>query len=371
MFNVDSSATSCPANLTGSITLRHSPDFFRTQNISGPNTGTEQRPGSSIAIDVNQLPYTREFVDDYRARMKEDPDPEAQFAFAKYLIEAARIIGDDMTTKGEVRSGKKYRDSLLAESLKQVKRLATGETEPHAEATFFLANTYGTGHLGLSIDHDLAYHLYIQASKQNHPGPTYRAAVCSELGAGTRKDATRAVSFYRKAASLRDTAAMYKLGIVLIQGLLEQPKSEREGIVWLHRASQQANEENPHALHELAMLHETPTLLGRAAFLVSKDPLMARDQYIAAAELGYPPSQFRLGACYEHGTLGFPVDSRKSIAWLSRASEKGDPEAELALSGWFLTGAEGLKANDSEAYLWARRSANKGLAKAEFAVGCE
>ncbi|KAJ9097863.1 hypothetical protein QFC19_006656 [Naganishia cerealis] len=338
-----------------------------TTNIGSKNA---KRSGRSGAIDVNKPPYTKEFVDDYRARMKGDPDPEAQFAFAKYLIEAARIIGDDMAKHGDSRGGKKYRDNLLAESLKHIKRLATSGSEPYAEAQFFLANMYGTGQLGLTVDYEKAYQLYMQASKQNHPAATYRTAVCNELGAGTRKEANRAVLFYRKAASLRDTAAMYKLGMVLLNGLLEQPRNQREGITWLRRAAQQADEENPHALHELAMLHENPNLLGRGAALVPKDPIMSRDLYIQAAQLGYPPSQFKLGTCYEYGTLGCPVDPKRSIAWLSRAAEKGDPEAELALSGWFLTGAEGvLKQNDGEAYLWARKSANKGLAKAEFAVG--
>ncbi|GHJ83706.1 hypothetical protein NliqN6_0108 [Naganishia liquefaciens] len=338
-----------------------------TTNIGSRNA---RRQGHAGAIDVTKPPYTREFVDDYRARMKADPDPEAQFAFAKYLIEAARIIGDDMTRAGDSRGGKKYRDALLAESLKHIKRLATSGPEPYAEAQFFLANMYGTGQLGLAVDYEKAYQLYMQASKQNHPAATYRTAVCNELGAGTRKEATRAVLFYRKAASLRDSAAMYKLAMILLHGLLEQPRNAREGITWLRRAAQQADAENPHALHELAMLHESPALLGRASQLIPKDHNLAREFYTQAAQLGYPPSQFKLGTAYEYGHLGCPRDPKRSIAWLSRAAEKADPEAELALSGWFLTGAEGvLKQDDAEAYLWAKKSAMKGLAKAEFAVG--
>lgn len=341
-----------------------------TTNIGSKNA---RRQGHAGAIDVNKPPYTKEFVDDYRARMKGDPDPEAQFAFAKYLIEAARIIGDDMTRQGDARGGKKYRDNLLAESLKHIKRLATSGPEPYAEAQFFLANMYGTGQLGLAVDYEKAYHLYMQASKQNHPAATYRTAVCNELGAGTRKESTRAVLFYRKAASLRDSAAMYKLSMILLHGLLDQPRNQRDGITWLRRAAQQADAENPHALHELAMLHENPNLLGpRGAQLIAKDLPLARELYTQAAQLGYPPAQFKLGTAYEYGTLACAVDPKRSIAWLSRAAEKADPEAELALSGWFLTGAEGvLKQDDGEAYLWAKKSAMKGLAKAEFAVGCE
>lgn len=92
--------------------------------------------------------------------------------------------------------------------------------------------------------------------------------------------------------------------------------------------------------------------------------------YHQAAQLGNPAAQFKLGVCYEYGGLGCIVDSRKSIAWYSRAAEQGDAEAQLALSGWYLTGAEGiLPKSDQEAFLWAQKAAEQGLAKADFAVG--
>lgn len=327
-----------------------------------------RRRGGAAAIDVSKPPYTREFVDDYRNRMKVDPDPEAQFAFAKYLIEAAKKIGDEMGAR-DARAGRKYRDSLLAESLRNIKKLAEGK-EPYADAQFFLANLYGTGHLGLQVDHEKAYYLYLMASKLNHPAATYRAAVCCELGAGTKRDPQRAMLFYRKAAALGDTAAMYKLALILLNGIMGHPRNPREAHVWLRRAAAQADEDNPHALHELALLHERPN--NGTNGVIPFDPNLAREYLTQAAQLGYAPAQFKMGSCHEFGNLGFPIDPRRSIAWYTRAAEKGDSEAELALSGWYLTGSEGvLKQSDTEAYLWGRKAANKNLAKAEYAVGCE
>jgi TPR repeat protein len=119
------------------------------------------------AVDLNKPPYTKQYVDDYRKRMKDDPDPEAQFAFAKYLIEAAKKIGDELS-QSDQRLGRKYRDVLLQESLRNIKKLAEGK-EPYPDAQFFLANLYGTGQLGLQVDHEKAYYLYLMASKLNHP----------------------------------------------------------------------------------------------------------------------------------------------------------------------------------------------------------
>ncbi|PLW07069.1 hypothetical protein PCANC_16367 [Puccinia coronata f. sp. avenae] len=341
-------------------------------------------------------------IDEYRNRIKSDPDPEAHFNYAKFLIEAARKLASGGAA-GDDKAIKKYRDALLQESLKLIKKLATQGVglgkPPYSDAQFFLANCLGNGSLGLAVDHEKAYNLYVQASKQNHPAATYRTAVCNELGAGTRKDPQRAVLFYRKASALGDTAGMYKLGMILLGGLLGQPKNPQEALLWLKRAAQQADEDNPHALHELAQIYEKPPLvtLGPAgggggtssssggkhsssgsggagipqiSYLVQRDEAYARELYTQAAQLGYPSSQNRLGACYEYGALSCPVDPRRSIGWYTKAAERGDAESELALSGWYLTGSEGvLKQSDSEAYLWARRAASKGLPKAEYAVG--
>lgn len=315
----------------------------------------------------HQLPFNKAFVEEYRHRMKGDPDAEAQFAFARYLIEAAKKVHDP---KDGPKQARKYRDILLGESLKLIKRLATTGMglgkPPYSEAQFFLANCFGNGSLGLQVDHEKAYNLYVQASKQNHAAATYRTAVCNEVGAGTRRDHHRAVLFYRKASALGDTAGMYKLGMILLNGLLGQPRNIREAIVWLKRAAGQADEDNPHALHELGLLHEKPS----NSNVVPHDEAYARELFTQAAQLGYAPSQFKLGSAYEYGSLTCPVDPRRSIAWYTKAAGKNDGESELALSGWYLTGSEGvLKQSDSEAYLWARRAATKGIAKAEYAVG--
>ncbi|CBQ68549.1 related to SKT5-activator of chitin synthase III [Sporisorium reilianum SRZ2] len=333
--------------------------------LAGMATNNPRRK-SKDAAPQQTLPFNKSFVTEYRQRMKGDPDPEAQFAYAKYLIEAAKKVHDPADGPKQQR---KYRDTLLFESLKLIKRLATTGMglgkPPYAEAQFFLANCFGNGSLGLQVDHEKAYNLYVQASKQNHPAATYRTAVCNEVGAGTRRDHHRAVLFYRKASALGDTAGMYKLGMVLLNGMLGQLRNVREAIVWLKRAAAQADEDNPHALHELGLLHEKPT-----NGVVLHDEAYARELFTQAAQLGYSPSQFKLGSAYEYGNLTCPVDPRRSIAWYTKAAQRGDGESELALSGWYLTGSEGvLKQSDSEAYLWARRAASKGIPKAEYAVG--
>jgi TPR repeat protein len=337
---------------------------MRRPGIAREPTGVpSMRVAKVKAVDLAAPPYTKQYIDEYRARIKADPDAEAHFAYARYLVDAAKRVGADAKDQ---RAVKKYREALLAEALKVLRRLATQGT-PYDEAQFFLANCYGTGLLGLQVDHERAYHLYLQAAKQNNAAAAYRVAVCNEIGAGTRKEPARAAAFYRKAASLGDTAAMYKLGMILLDGALGEAKNPRDAVGWLRRAAEQADEANPHALHELGLLHDRES---PGAQLVPYDPVYAKRLFTQAGQLGYTHAQFRLGQMYERGAPATPQDPRRSIAWYTKAAEKGHAEAELALSGWYLTGVEGvLKQSDSEAYLWARRAANKGLSKAEYAVG--
>ncbi|KAL0068344.1 hypothetical protein AAF712_004731 [Marasmius tenuissimus] len=306
----------------------------------------------SKGVDLSTPPYSKEYIDSYRQRIKADPDREAHFLYTKYLIDAARKTRQ---SSKDSKPGKHY-----PEVLKVICCLATqgqnGEVYP--EAQFYLANCFGSGALGLQVDHERAYHLYLQAAKQNHAPTAYRVGVCNEIGAGTRRDWSRASAFYRKAASLGDTAAMYKLGVILMNGALGEERMLLDG--WEGRRTSRRRE--PPRTTRTRLLYESgPGVSSAMREYIPQDPYQAKALFTQAAHLGQ---------CYEYGTATCPVDPRRSIAWYPKAAEKGDAEAELALSGWYLTGSEGvLKQSDSEAYLWARRAANKGLSKAEYAVG--
>ncbi|KAI8326403.1 hypothetical protein GQ54DRAFT_294853 [Martensiomyces pterosporus] len=312
-------------------------------------------------------PPTVASLEAYRASIKRSHDPAAQLEFAKYVLEHAQGMAEQ-EQNAKLRN-KRYQQ-LTAEGLKWVKKLAGSGITVHrtniaAESQFFLGTVYSQGIYGVERDDSKAFSYYQQASKAQHAEANYRTAVCYEVGVGTRRDAARAVQFYRKAAAQSNVPSMYKLGVILIKGLLGVTPAPREGITWLKRGAENATPECPHSLHELALCHEVGGIPG-----LIPDERYSRELYIKAGKLGYVPSQVRLGQAYEYGTLGCPIDPRRSIGWYTRAAEKRDPDAELALSGWYLTGAEPyIPQNDLEAYLWARRAADSGLAKAEYAVG--
>ncbi|EED19210.1 chitin synthase activator (Chs3), putative [Talaromyces stipitatus ATCC 10500] len=324
-----------------------------------PAVGPDGRPASppvtQMEIEKLQL-IVRRNPDDYKTALK----------LAKKYVEAStRLIGEEGRVDPKTRARNK--DKYIHDAYKIVKRLVN---DSFPDAMFYMADNYGSGGLGLQADPKDAFQLYQSAAKAGHAESAYRTAVCCELGqeegGGTKRDALKAVQWYRRAAALGNTPAMYKMGIILLKGLLGQQKNPREAITWLKRAADGADVENPHALHELGLMYESTA----PSDIIIRDEAYACELFTQAAELGYKFSQYRLGAAYEQGLMGLPIDARMSIIWYTRAAAQGEHQSELALSGWYLTGAEGiLQQSDTEAYLWARKAAAAGLAKAEYAMG--
>lgn len=335
------------------------------------NISPAQQPGpspspSASSIAPSQAPVTTAELEQLRLTVRNNPNDQASaMLLVKRLVEASEVL---VPTIPDQRARNKAREKYIMDAHKILKKLVATQ---HTEAMFYLADCYGRGALGLETDPKEAFTLYQSAAKAGHAGAAYRTAVCCELGSddggGTRKDPLKAIQWYKRAAMLGDTPAMYKMGMIQLKGLLGQPKNPREAVGWLKRAAERADIENPHALHELGLLYEAPQ---------TPDGSLVRDEaysfklFQQAADLGYKFSQFRLGCAYEYGLFNCPIDPRTSIAWYSKAAQQEEHQSELALSGWYLTGSEGvLQQSDTEAYLWARKAAMAGLAKAEYAMG--
>lgn len=335
------------------------------RNYNGTSSINEALVKSSIDTGVVTKDLVTE-IEFLRNTIRANPAEQiSQLKLAKCLIDKVDIL---VTNIADQRSRNKTREKHVSEAIRLLKKLVA---QQNIEAMFYLADCYGRGVSGVEVDHKEAFSLYQSAAKAGHAAAAYRTAVCCELGneegGGTRKDPSKAIQWYKRAATLGDTPAMYKMGIVLLKGLLGQPRNPREAIGWLKRAAERADTENPHALHELALLYEQPQGSENS---VIRDEAYSFQLFKQAADLGYKFSQFRLGCAYEYGLFNCPIDPKQSILWYSRAAAQGEHQSELALSGWYLTGSEGvLQQNDIEAYLWARKAAIAGLAKAEYAMG--
>ncbi|KAI8980630.1 HCP-like protein [Trametes punicea] len=340
-----------------------------TQSIRAPSPPqgpildhSHLRPGNQAAL----LSHERT-LELYRANAKKTQDPDLQFEFAVFMIDASKTMPIPAPTPGNVMDVEKAiakRDDLIHEAMSLLKRLAD---RGHMPAQYFLADCYANGigtHKGRQ-DFDRAFPLFVLAAKHGHPDAAYRAGTCCENGWGCRREAAKAVQFYKKAAAAGHPGALYRLGIAELNGELGLSKSPKEGVKYLKRSAENATAEFPHALHELALLHERG--IDNVLFV---DYEYAAELLAQAAELGYAPSAYRLGECYEYGKMGCPQDPALSIHYYNIAAQQGHRDACFALTAWYLVGSPGvLPQSDTEAYLWARKAAEAGLVKAMYAVG--
>lgn len=204
------------------------------------------------AAKRESIPITLTELEQLRHVIKTNPsDQAAQLTLAKKLAEAAFVLVDNLGRANE-KTKSKAREKYNQEAHRIVKKLVSNT---YAEAIFYHGDCYSRGLLGLEVDPKEAFTLYMMAAKAGHAQSSYRVAVCCEMGqedgGGTRRDPHKAMQWYKRAATLGDTPAMYKIGIIQLKGLLGQPKNPSEALIWLKRAAERADEENPHALHEL------------------------------------------------------------------------------------------------------------------------
>lgn len=313
------------------------------------------QPGEHVSL----LPHG-ETLQMYRQNAKKTNDPYLTYELAVFMLDVARSmesVDPDSDAGNE-------RKELIREAVSNLKKLAD---RGHADSQYLVAdclvNGFGTpkGKPDLST----AFSFFVLASKHGHPDAGYRAGTCYEKGWGCRRDSGKAVQFYRKAASLGHPGAQYRLGTAELNGELGLKRSARAGIKFLKRSAECATPEFPHALHELALLHEK----GIHNVLFA-DHDHACELLAQAAEMGYAPSAYKLGVNYEYGRFGCPMDSGLSIHMYNIAAQQNHKEACFALAAWYLVGAPGiLPQSDTEAFLWSKRAAEQGMAKAEYTCG--
>jgi TPR repeat protein len=314
------------------------PSSSKQRDMSA-NPPAHLRPGKEAAL----LSHDRT-LELYRENAKKTNDPELIFEFAVFMIDAAKSMVPDEDAPA-ARGGlspsalSDKKDELIKEAITLLKRLAD---RGHPDAQYFLADCYanGIGTVRGRQDFDRAFPLFVLAAKHGHPDACYRAGTCCEHGWGCRRESAKAVQFYksvilpsllvvasahpkhpltdRKAAAALHPGAMYRLGTAELNGSLSLSRRPKEGVKWLKRSAEHATEEFPHALHELALLHERG--IENVVFV---DFDYAAELLAQAAELGYAPSAFKLGECYEYGKMGCPQDAALSIHYYVSIRNRG------------------------------------------------
>jgi len=349
----------------------------------GPNTGPG-RPTtptldnshlrSVVGSDANLMSQMKT-IELYRKNAEKTNEPTILYEFAIFLISAAQSIevsdadsqGSDNGRKSPKIKGKRSgspitespavrRSNLLKEARQILQRLSNSGF-PYAQ--YFFADGLCSGLFTEGKpDLEKAFGLFVSASKHGHAESGYRAGLHYEFGWGCRKDPIKAQQFYRSSASKNHPGAMTRLAMACLKGDLglNPNESYREGIKWLKRATESADEQYPNAPYDLGILHEHGDNKD-----IFKDLTYTAQLFAQAADLGHAQASFRLGQAYEKGELECPQDTGLSVHYYTGAAEKNHPEAMMALCAWYLVGAPPLLERDEdEAYAWAKQAADLG-----------
>lgn len=185
------------------------------------------------------------------------------------------------------------------------------------------------------------------------------------------KDIGNALKHYQMGVDAGDSAACYRLGMMVLLGQHGQLQDYQRGLGLIFAAAQSADENAPQGAYVLGMLQarELPQVSIPDRFL-AKDMNKARINIERAAFLGFAKAQAKMGGAYELCELGCDFNPALSLHYNNLAARQGEVEAEMAISKWFLAGHEGVFEKDEEmAFVYAQRAAQDGLPTAQFAMG--
>lgn len=154
-----------PSPLPSNYETSKTPPGTRTNSVTNLSLTNEQlldhshlKPGNKASL----LSYAQT-INMYRENAKKTNSPDIQCDFAIFMVEAAKPITDDDTTRWE----------YLAEAEKLLKQLAA---RGHAESQYYLGNLYASGLLSKKgkNEFDKAFPLFVQATKHHHADAAYR-----------------------------------------------------------------------------------------------------------------------------------------------------------------------------------------------------
>lgn len=295
-------------------------------------------------------------------------------------------------------AGLYYRGQGVEQDYRQARNLYRCSAEQeNPYASYELAKMYRDG-IGAEPDgqqaatyFEAAFRGFLALESKSHDDKLqYRLGQMLYTGTGTKKEETKAVEFWQKAARLGNANAQYALASHWLKtgtGDLQQ------ALEWIQKA---AEGENTAAMYSLGKLY----LEGE---VVPPDIKHAIELFEKAALKGHDYAAYRLGRLYLSGekieknvelamewfgqaagannsyalyTLGklflmgadVPKDMEKSIDYFKRAAEGGNEYAEFQLGKLYLLG-EDVPKNVEEAITWLSSCADRGNQFAQYSLG--
>ncbi|KAG6004342.1 hypothetical protein E4U21_001155 [Claviceps maximensis] len=239
--------------------------------------------------------------------------------------------------------------------------------QEHPDALYIRSKWLEFGKFGHRVDKREAYFGYKRASELGNARSEYRMGMLFEQS----NDMSKAKEHYYHGMSLKDSAALYRMGMMSLLGQHGEPKDYVRGLERIRFAADCSDEDAPQGAYVYGMLidRDLPDI-------TIPDGLLAHNLDTAkmhvekAAYLGFAKAQLKMGQAYELSQLGCDFNPSYSLHYYGLAAKQGLPEAALGVSRWFLFGYEGVfKKNEELAFKYAQEAAASKLSTGEFAMG--
>lgn len=141
----------------------------------------------------------------------------------------------------------------------------------------------------------------------------------TQLGLGTPKDTSKAVTYYYKAAQQNDSRAAVEIGSIYFSGQ-DFPPNYPLAKQWFQYA---ANQGNPVAAYNLGIMYENG--VGEPIDLTK-----AFENFRFAADKGYEEAQRKVGMMMYEG-YGTPQDYTTAVKYLIKAANQGNTDSMMTL----------------------------------------
>jgi TPR repeat protein len=235
----------------------------------------------------------------------------------------------------------------------------------HPKADFMRSMWREFGKFGYRIDKTEAFLGYRRSAEKGYGRSEYRMGILHE---GTNKP-SKAIEHYEKGVAMGDSAAHYRLGMMMLLGQHGTPQDYRKGLDYVLAAAATADENAPQGTYVYGMLLAKELNVDIPEAYLPLDLEQARLYVEKAAYLGFSKAELRMGRAYELEELACKFDPALSMHYYALAAWQGEPEADFALSKWFLCGYEGIiMKNEELAFTYAKRAAAT-LPSAQFSMG--
>lgn len=235
--------------------------------------------------------------------------------------------------------------------------------EGYTEAQFVIGRFYSDG-IGVNKDEKEAFAWWKKAADQDYDFAQICVGRCYYYGTGTTKDDEKSMFYYGKIKSNTQSYIwLYKdsqednTAALICLGNLKYNSDEKKytAVRYYKKAAELGNSV---AMYKLGECYYN----GKGG--VDQDYKEAVEWYKKAAELGYARAQCQLGFRYSHGFLGVEQNYEKAVEWYNKAAEQGYVSAQFHLGCLYST--EGANQDYTKAIKWLQKAAEQGHAVAQF-----